>query len=71
MGLEADALRIFVAFGGWFADQDVAQFVVEGLKTMLETEVLEIGRYFLLMFRGAWNLHYFTEIAPYGGRLKI
>ena len=50
VSLEADPLRMLVAFRSRLANQDVAQFVVERFQTVVVTELLQVSRNLLFMF---------------------
>ena len=71
VSLQANALRLLIAFRGGLADKDVAEVIVEGLEAMITTKLLQIGRDAFLVFRRARYLHYLAKIAPYGGGFQI
>ena len=71
MGLQADALRMLIAFRCRLADQHVAQLVAEGFKAVVAAEFLQIGRNFLFVFRRTRDLHNLAKITPYRGGFQL
>ena len=69
--LQADTGGIFIALVGGFANEHIAHLVGEGLIAVLLTEILQICRNLLFMFRRSGNVHQFAKVLPHFGRLQI